>query len=52
MTLNWRYSMDEYGHISKLNPSKPENRIAIRTWQRLQVLVTKIFGLRNEWQIP
>ena len=44
MQLYWHYVLRTRTEIPSLNPSNPKYRLAIRTWQRLPVSLTKVLG--------
>lgn len=50
--LNWQYLMDEHGRLPELNPDNPKYRLAIQTWQRLPVALTKLLGPSIVRNIP
>lgn len=42
--LFWQYLTEERTELPELSPSNPKYKLAIRTWQRLPVALTKIIG--------
>jgi serine/alanine adding enzyme len=50
--LYWQYLMDGQNSIPDLNPSNPRYQTAIRIWQRLPLLVTRILGPMIVRNIP
>jgi FemAB-related protein (PEP-CTERM system-associated) len=52
MQLYWHYVLRTRNEIPRLNPSNPKYRLAIRTWQKLPVSVTKVLGPYIAKHIP
>jgi len=44
LQLYWHYWLKNAGPLPELNPNNPKYRLAIRTWQRLPVALTKLIG--------
>jgi FemAB-related protein (PEP-CTERM system-associated) len=42
--LYWHYWLKNAGPLPELNPNNPKYRLAIRTWQKLPVTLTKLIG--------
>ncbi len=50
--LNWQYLLGKGKEFPGLNPKNPKYRLAVNTWKRLPVAVTKILGPRLVRNIP
>lgn len=50
--LNWQYLMDEEGRFPALNPGNRKYQLAIRSWRRLPLSITKVLGPRIVRNIP
>jgi FemAB-related protein (PEP-CTERM system-associated) len=44
LQLYWHYWLKKGGPLPELNPNNPKYRLAIRTWQKLPVTLTKLIG--------
>jgi FemAB-related protein (PEP-CTERM system-associated) len=44
LQLYWHYWLKNAGPLPELNPNNPKYRLAIRTWQKLPVTLTKLIG--------
>jgi FemAB-related protein (PEP-CTERM system-associated) len=52
LQLYWHYVLRTRTEIPSLNPSNPRYKLAIRTWQRLPVALTKVLGPMIARNIP
>lgn len=50
--LYWQYLLEEGKCVPELNPANPKYRLAIKIWQQLPVLLTKIIGPAIVKNIP